>query len=104
MLSFFFLDDLSRRDTPYVSAFANVSSTNPCGLDQGLLELAAWGTHIVSKAYEHLELLQFVLSVYNKSFENFIALAGGNDNGSHAFAKKIGAVFVVCQEIVTTLL
>lgn len=81
----------------YVSVFSTFPSTNPCDFDQFLVALKPLGEEDCFDVDEPFEFLQFVLSVYNKSLENAVALLGDNANTNHVFARRIGPIFLRCH-------
>ena len=48
-------------------------------------------------ADNHLELLEFVLSVYNKSFENVSFIVCDNENLNKSIARKMGKLMIGCS-------
>ncbi len=79
-------DGRSASDTHYVAMFATFPTSNENGYDKVLLAFSPFEDENTQNAQNHYDFAIFVLSVYEKTLSNVVALIGDNCNTNKAFA------------------
>lgn len=89
-------DGWTVNSTHYVAVYATYSSSNDCGYERVLLSFAPMGEEETLTASEHVEYLEFVLSVFDKDMGNVSALVGDNCSTNKLLATLADCKFVGC--------
>ena len=95
------LDGWTKNSTHFLGVFASytcISPTSKCsnGYETVLLAFSPFLSETEFTASAHYDLLEFVLSIYGKSFENVIAICGDNAEVNKALANLCNLPLVGC--------
>lgn len=89
-------DIWSHGTTRYVVSFPSCVQENASCREDALFELLPLENEADTGAFEHKNLLEFVLSVYNKGICNAVALIGDNVSTTKSLSFLCGCRFVGC--------
>lgn len=70
-------DGQTFKDAHYVGVFATFSAANCNGFELVCLAMSLMEDETTQTAYQHIDFLSYVLSVFGKSFENVLSNVGG---------------------------
>ena len=90
-------DGWSGSETHYVAIFATFPAQKEYEYEKILLVFSPFEIEDSQSADDHCEFANFVLSVYSKSFLNFLGLVGNNCNVSKKFADLVNRGFIGCH-------
>ena len=70
------IDGWSKSSTHFVGVFASYSCENNSGYESALLSFSPLLTETSFNARDHYDYLEWVLGLYNKTFENVVRICG----------------------------
>lgn len=89
-------DGWSSIDSHYMGMFATFPSDNKDGFKKLLLAFSPFEDETSQNSDQHIQFCNFVLTLYNKTLDNVVALIGDNCSTNKAFARKADRKFVGC--------
>lgn len=89
-------DGWSNGDTHYLGVFATYPSENSVGYERVLLTFSPLQDESSLKAEEHLEFMDYILGLYEKSWDNVVALVGDNCGTNRKTARIVNKPLVGC--------
>lgn len=90
------IDGWSSSGTHYLAVFATFASSNSKEYSSILLGFSPFEDETSLNADSHYEYIGFVLSEFNKSFDNVVALVADNCAVNISLVNKIGCGFIGC--------
>ena len=90
------LDGWTKNSTHFLGVFASSASPNINGFETVLLAFSPFLSEKEFTATAHYELLEFILNIYGKSFENVIAFCGDNAEVNKSLANLCNLPLIGC--------
>lgn len=91
------LDGWTSSSTHYVAIFATFPSDSEINYDKILLGFSPFESEESQDSESHVNFINYVLSVFDKSVANVVAMTGDNCNTNKKMAKLLNCKFVGCH-------
>lgn len=81
----------------YIGVFETFPGDNDLGYERVVLEIYPLDDETSQNLREHFELTIFVLSVFERTMANVVAVVGENTTTNRTFSQIVGRTFVGCH-------